>query len=77
MQNDAREIYSASGALVYNVGDTAMKPKPRIKKYGCFWIVLTLQTSGHWKGEWTYSRCHETLEEALKFTARKVLGARS
>lgn len=47
--------------------------KPRIKKYGCFWVVLTLQTTGVWAGEWTYSYCHQTLAEALSFTARCVL----
>lgn len=43
-------------------------PKPRIKKYGCFWIVLVLQTSGIWSGTWTYNRVHKTLEEALKYS---------
>ena len=50
-----------------------MTDKPRIKKYGCFWIVLTLQTRGAWKGEWTFDHCHRTLDEALSFTARRVL----
>lgn len=45
--------------------------KPRIKKSGCFWIVLVFQPPNtYWAGHWTYEACHETIEQALAFAKR-------
>lgn len=42
---------------------------PKIKKYGCSWIVLRY---GHPVYIWSYNMVHDTWQEALKYAWRIV-----